>query len=299
MNNSIHNDLPLPCSNNSFNENWLPGISFDDNNDTFQNDAETHIVAPSCAVATTTRRPNLVVKHRRITPAPSPSNNCTFPCRALQEGNESCRRVHFACHESLETSHAPPILSELQEDDIRTLWWQSSDLLQMKRYTRYLMMNKNNEDWIGLDRFTVERTACKKRAVRLVLLAQHQQRIHTVSDHPDEFIRSVSKRCSRWTRNMALAIGQQLYAEIYVNNVGLEEQNVIPTESGIEDDKIPSPALTVVPSPSSNIDNKMRMDHAKVFPNKRSHPDLELAQSDTETVNRHKLVPKRCRISTV
>ena len=96
----------------------------------------------------------------------------------------------------------------------------------MKRYTRYLMNKviadskapsfaQGNEEWLGLDRFTAERMAHKKRAVRLILLGQHQQRTHAISDNTDEFLRTVSRRCSHWSRNMSHAVGQRLFGEVY------------------------------------------------------------------------------------
>lgn len=191
---------------------------------------------------------------RRITPLASSAKHQTSSSPTHRAGcdGESSRQVRFACHESLESCHAPPMISVLTENEIRTLWWQNLELLQMKRFTRSLMVNRDTEDWLGLDRFTTERTAYKKRAVRLVLLAQHQQRTHAISDKPEEFIRAVSRRCSHWTRNMALTIAQHIHNEInYIEWGDQVKATPTPTSAiGSGSVTVPSVAMTLDLHPS-------------------------------------------------
>lgn len=149
--------------------------------------------------------------------------NGTLASSSCSTSSSVARKQHvrFATHEFLEISHAPHAFKVLDQNIINELWWQAPELTQMKRNTRKLLMvamnceKENPEDWIGLDRFTPQRIDYKKRAIRLVLLAQHQQRTHGVcsSEHVQNFIRAVSRKGSQWTRNMSHAIGQRLFQE--------------------------------------------------------------------------------------
>ncbi len=165
----------------------------------------------------------------------------------------------------------------------------------MKRFTRDLMVNGITEDdWVGLDRFTAERTAYKKRAVRLVLLAQHQQRTHAISDNPQEFIRAVSRRCSHWTRKMSLAIGYHLHGEIYTN-VPNEERTAMATELRIEDEKIAPPApATSRTSPLDMVAQNKTSDNGNRNLNKRLRSAIELeVDSFAERMKGRCVHPKR------
>jgi len=238
MDTTTTNIVPSVCTdwtNNNFDENWLPGISFNSKDDILMNTNENQVESTTMNKTATTV-PLHQNQSRQVTPLASPAKHHTFQSPSHRAG-ESHKHVRFACHEFLETCHAPPRISVLKEEEIRTLWWQTPELLQMKRFTRSLMMTRNTEDWVGLDRFTTERTAYKKRAVRLVLLAQHQQRTHAISDNPEEFLRAVSRRCSHWTRNMALNIGRYIHHEIDA----IERNERHTPASGLEG--IPVPAV--------------------------------------------------------
>lgn len=272
-------------TNHSFDENWLPGISFNNENDVLSNTNENQV--ENTTNKTTATSPSLhQIQSRRITPLANPAMQQTFRSPTHRRGGagESSRHVRFACHEDLETCHAPPIISVLKEDEIRTLWWQNPELLQMKRFTRSLMMNRDAEDWVGLDRFTTERTAYKKRAVRLVLLAQHQQRTHAISDNPEEFIRAVSRRCSHWTRNMALTIAQHIHNEINFIERG-EQVNVTPTSViGVEGIAITAVTTKLGLNPTMGPSGSR---------NKRSRVGIDESSTNNSNVEGRRVLPKR------
>jgi hypothetical protein len=135
-------------------------------------------------------------------------NNSTY-----ERQDNRPRRVRFTTEEtdnSREES-APPLVAFLTREASQELWYQLSDLCTFKRETRNLIKygtQGGSDSLLGLDRFAFERIANKKRSIRLVLLAQKQQR-------GSEFIRNVSRKCSFWARNIAHAEGHRTFCQIW------------------------------------------------------------------------------------
>jgi hypothetical protein len=265
----------LYATDYAFDGNWLPGISFGNNDEILNNDSN--------------------MDERMVTPPPQQNTCRSASCgeigssellatcprhegrqQAANDGdNKSSRHLQFACHKLLETSHAPPIIPELTEDIVQSLWWNNHELLQMKQYSRKIMTASphagiDKDEWLGLDRFSPDRIAHKKKAIRFVLLAQHQQRIHTISESPEKYIRAVSRKCSHWSRNMSHVIGQRLFEELYYGNgvnrlATIPEEastGTIPEEASTGEETITSCAPSAVTNPSNeeNEENESKKD---------------------------------------
>lgn len=275
----------LGANDLDFDEHWLPGISFDsedeamnNSNSTEQNDntMDERIVTPAppapgpvSGAEINGDSPDLPAFHRHEEQLQHKNDFDVTPA------SPSSRHVRIACHEFLETSHAPPIIPILTDDIIQSLWWKNAELLQMKRHSRQLMIAPDRvldkDELLGLDRFTPERGAYKKRAIRIVLLAQRQLRLHNFSNDPEEYIRAVSRRCSHWARNTSHGIGQRVFQELYRTRV--DRMATIPEEeASIEQEMIVSPSTerhTIKMAESS----KENINHSRV--NKRKASSYE------------------------
>jgi hypothetical protein len=271
---NLSDTLYSSATDHDFDESWLPGISFDENNE----DSILNSSNSSSSSSNTTEQINNKrnMTERIVTPPPLHHN---IPCDGIGSSEllATCpswheqhrderntpdkpgRHIQFASHEFLETSHAPPIIPELNEDLIQSLWWKSPELLQMKRYTRRCMLTPmsdiDKDELLGIDRFSSERIAYKKKSIRFVLLAQHQQSVHNVSDNPSGYIRAVSRRCSHWSRNVSHVIALRIFEELYGDN-RTQRLATIPEEAVTGDDLLSSSLSVVKPPANEENENK-------------------------------------------
>jgi len=129
------------------------------------------------------------------------------------------------------SSATKPWEGTLTEDHCRELWYQKDELVAIKHAAKVIIANsvflENNPDTssedqdglIGLERFSKKRAVWKRTAIRCVLEAQRQmtelaKTIHNDYFHDiskEDYIHSISMRCTAWSRDAAKKQGFRDY----------------------------------------------------------------------------------------
>jgi len=122
----------------------------------------------------------------------------------------------------------------LTEEHCHELWYQKDDLAAIKREAKVIIANRTKiqsnpnasseeqESLIGLERFSKQRAVWKKSAIQYVLMAQRQIRgLHTqtsknnTSISKEDYIQSISLRCTDWARDAAKKQGFRDYCAVH------------------------------------------------------------------------------------
>lgn len=134
-----------------------------------------------------------------------------------------------------ESGGSPRVTDLFTEEERRELWYQSDELASMKQEAKVIISNhrkrsedpktpEEREDMVGLERFSRQRAAWKRSAIEYVLRAQQQVRklrnastgFGKVSANvAEEYIRSVSLRCTGWARETASTQGFRDYVAVH------------------------------------------------------------------------------------
>lgn len=125
-------------------------------------------------------------------------------------------------------------LWEGTEEHCRELWYQKEELVSIKHAAKVIIANRakvqrnpnaslqERDSLIGLERFSKRRAIWKKSAIRCVMMAQNQMRelnAQTIkNDHSiskEDYIQTVSMRCSNWSRDAAKKQGFRDYCAVH------------------------------------------------------------------------------------
>lgn len=116
----------------------------------------------------------------------------------------------------------------LTEEHRRELWYQKAELAAIKLEAKIAIANRakvensleasieEQDSMIGLERFSKQRAVWKKSAIHYVLMAQRQIRglgSHIIST--EDYIQSVSLRCTAWAREAAKKQGFRDYCAVH------------------------------------------------------------------------------------
>lgn len=144
----------------------------------------------------------------------SPSKRRLFQERT-QLSSGTNKMVRFA----LESNHEADTPRSLSPEECNERWYQSNELAVMKLEAKTILQNRHrqpNEKLIGLERFTRQRAAWKKSAIRYVLMAQNFARSKDETpERMEDTIHKVSLRCTEWARNRAEKQGFEDYCAVH------------------------------------------------------------------------------------
>jgi hypothetical protein len=111
----------------------------------------------------------------------------------------------------------------LTEEHCHELWYQKGELVAIKQAAKIAIANRSKiqdnpnasfeelDSLLGLERFSKRRALWKKSAIRCVLMAQGQmnelckqttiKNVYSNSINKEDYIQSISLRCTEWARN--------------------------------------------------------------------------------------------------
>jgi hypothetical protein len=106
---------------------------------------------------------------------------------------------------------APSLFETLSEEICQRLWFQDSEIAAFRSETRSLILygkQSEDDDFAGLERFSLERSNRKKTAIQLVLLAQRK-------GNDASFIQAIATECSEWAVTAGVLQGFQDFCQVY------------------------------------------------------------------------------------
>jgi hypothetical protein len=149
---------------------------------------------------------------------------------ALENTNKTrTKTVRFAPQLSTATDSKILWNGVLTEEHCQELWYQKSELAAIKHAAKVTIANRakvqgdpnasseEQDDLIGLERFSKQRAVWKKSAIRCIMMAQRQINslygIHNISK--EDYIQRISMRCTDWARDAAEKQGFHDYCAVH------------------------------------------------------------------------------------